>query len=64
MKPRPLAVLAADEIAIYASDRFLYEPDLWRVQVRALRAAEEVAWKAQEDGNAAAGAIVIALSHF
>jgi hypothetical protein len=57
IKPRPFAVLAADEIAVYASDRFLSEPDLWRVQVRALRALEEVARKAQEDGHAAAGAI-------
>lgn len=53
--------MAADEIAIYGSDRFLTEPDLWRVQVRALRALEEATRETQEDANAAAGAIMISL---
>lgn len=60
-KPRSFVFVAADEIAIYGSDRFLTEPDLWRVQVRALRALEEATRKTQEDGNAAAGAIMISL---
>jgi 4-amino-4-deoxy-L-arabinose transferase-like glycosyltransferase len=61
LKPRSFGVVAADEIAIYASNRFLTEPDLWRVQMRALRALEEVTRETQEDGNAAAGAIMISL---
>jgi hypothetical protein len=61
LKPRPFVLVAADEIAIYGSNRFLVEPDLWRVQVRALRALEEAARETQEDGNAAAGAIMISL---
>jgi hypothetical protein len=61
LKPRAFGIVAADEIAIYASDRFLTEPDLWRVQVRTLRALEEVTRETQEDGNAATGAIMISL---
>lgn len=61
IKPQPFVSVAADEITIYASERFLTEPDLWRVHVRSLRALEEAAREAQEDGNAAAGAIMISL---
>jgi 4-amino-4-deoxy-L-arabinose transferase-like glycosyltransferase len=61
IKPRPFATLAADEIKIYSSERFLAEPDLWRVHVRSLRALEKSTREAQKDGNAAAGAIMIAL---
>ncbi|HEX5983685.1 MAG TPA: hypothetical protein VFY69_05695, partial [Solirubrobacterales bacterium] len=60
-KPRSFVLVAADEIAIYGSDRFLTEPDLWRVQVRALRALEEATRETQEDGNAAAGSIMVSL---
>jgi hypothetical protein len=61
IKPRGFVVLAADEIALYASERFLNEPDLWRVHVRALRALEKAARQAQGDGNAAAGALMVSL---
>jgi hypothetical protein len=61
IKPRPFASVAADEITIYASERFLTEPDLWRVHVRSLRALEEATREVQKDGNAAAGAIMISL---
>jgi hypothetical protein len=62
IKPRRFAALAADEIALYTSERLLTEPDLWRVQVRALRALEEATREAQEDGNAATGAIMASLN--
>jgi FtsH-binding integral membrane protein len=61
IKPQPFASVAADEITIYASERFLTEPDLWRVHVRSLLALEEATRRAQEEGNAAAGAIMISL---
>lgn len=61
VKPRPFAALAADEIKIYSSKRFLAEPDLWRVHVRSLRALEKSTREAQKDGNVAAGAIMISL---
>ena len=61
IKPQPFVSVAADEITVYASERFLTEPDLWRVQVRSLRALEEATRQAQEDANAAAGAIMISL---
>jgi hypothetical protein len=38
IKPQPFAAISADEITNYLSDRFLSEPDLWRVHVRSLRA--------------------------
>jgi hypothetical protein len=61
IKPRPFAAVAADEIKIYSSGRFLAEPDLWRVHLRSLRALETAIRKAQELGNAAAGAIMVSL---
>jgi hypothetical protein len=64
MKPRPFAVLAADESAIYASDRFLAEPDLWRVHGRALRAMETSVRRAQENDDAVAVAITNSLYSF
>lgn len=64
IRPQPFASLAADEIAIYTSDRFLTEPELWRVHLRALRALEALARHAQNDGNAAAEAIARSLYAF
>lgn len=61
MRPRPFTTLGADEITAYASQRFLNEPDLWRVHLRSLHALERMAREAQEDGEAAAGAIMTAL---
>jgi hypothetical protein len=61
IKPRPFVSVAADEITIYASERFLAEPDLWRVHIRSLRALEEATREAEEDGDAAAGAVTISL---
>lgn len=58
------AILAADEITNYASDRFLSESDLWRVHLRSLQTLEQATRKAQEDGNAAAVAIMISLCAF
>jgi hypothetical protein len=57
--PRPFVAIAAEEIANYASERFLAEPDLWRVQVRSLRALEEATREAQEDGNDAMEGIMV-----
>ena len=64
MRPWPLAALAADEIRIYASERFLEEPELWRVHVRSLRALEGLARETQRERNAAAAAIGISLYAF
>ena len=64
LKPKPFAALAADEIALYTTDRFLAEPDLWRVHIRALRALEEATRETQESENAVAGAITISLYAF
>lgn len=64
LKPQPVAALAADEIRIYGSERFLAEPDLWRVHVRSLRALEGLARQAQREGDAAAAAIGISLHGF
>jgi hypothetical protein len=35
--PRSVADLSAEEVANYTSDRFILEPDLWRVHVRTIR---------------------------
>lgn len=62
--PKEFVALAADEITNYASDRFLKEPDLWRVHLRSLHALAQATRKAQEDGNSAAVAIRISLRAF
>ena len=64
IKPQPFASISADEITNYLSDRFLSEPDLWRVHVRSLRALETATRNAQDGGNAAAKAINISLFAF
>jgi hypothetical protein len=64
IKPQSYAAISADEISNYLSDRFLSEPDLWRVHVRSLRALEVATKDAQEGGNAAAKAINISLYAF
>jgi hypothetical protein len=61
IKPQPFVVVAADEIALYASERFLEEADLWRVHVRSLQSLEKAARAAQDGGNAAARAIMVSL---
>lgn len=64
IKPQPFASISADEITNYLSDRFLSEPDLWRVHVRSLRALETATRNAQDGGNAAAQAINVSLFAF
>lgn len=38
LPPLLVSDLSAKEVANYASDRFLEEPDLWRVHLRTIRA--------------------------
>lgn len=64
VKPGPFAVINANEIANYTSERFLAEPDLWRIHIRSLRALETATRQAEEEGNAAAEAIARALYAF
>lgn len=64
IKPKPFASISADEITNYLTDRFLSEPDLWRVHVRSLRALETAARNAQHGGNTAAKAINVSLFAF
>ncbi|HEX6781309.1 MAG TPA: hypothetical protein VF125_04680 [Solirubrobacterales bacterium] len=64
IKPQPFASISADEITNYLTDRFLNEPDLWRVHVRSLRGLETATRDAQDGGNAAARAINISLYAF
>jgi hypothetical protein len=64
IKPQPFATISADEVTNYLSDRFLDEPDLWRVQVRSLRALEKAVSDAQNGGNAATKAINLSLYAF
>lgn len=63
-KPMPPPALAADEITIYASERFRVEPDLWRVHLRSLQSTEKATRQAQEEGDSAAMAIMISFRAF
>lgn len=52
--PRLVSDLSAAEVANYTSDRFLAEPDLWRVQVRALRGLlKAIEWTTRQGDEAA-----------
>jgi hypothetical protein len=62
--PRQFVATAADEIRNYTSQRFLEEPDVWRVHLRSLQALEQATRKAEEDGNAALVAISVSLRAF
>ena len=64
IRPKTYASISADEIVNYATDRFLHEPDLWRVHVRSLKALGEATESAQEAGNSAAAALVWSLRAF
>jgi hypothetical protein len=64
LRPKTFAAISADEISNYTSERFLTEPDLWRVHVRTLRALQEATASAQDAGNAAARAIGWSLRAF
>lgn len=61
MKPQPFVALGAAEIAVYTSQRFINEPELWRVHLRSLHALEKATRKTQEDGDDATIAISTAL---
>ena len=62
--PRPFVTISAAEITNYLTDRFLNEPDLWRVHIRSLRALEIATKDAQAGGNAAVKAIGVSLYAF
>lgn len=64
LKPRPFATFGPEEIGNYASDRFLSEPDLWRVHVRSLRSLEAITRHAEEERRAVARAIAVSLYAF
>jgi len=64
LRPKVFATISADEIANYTTERFLAEPDLWRVHVRSLRALGDATASAQDAGNSAARAIVWSLWAF
>ncbi|HEX3737104.1 MAG TPA: hypothetical protein VHV53_06135 [Solirubrobacterales bacterium] len=52
--PRLVSDLSAEEVANYTSNRFLSEPDLWRVQVRALRGLlDSIEWTTRQGDEAA-----------
>jgi hypothetical protein len=64
IRPKTSAAISADEIANYTSNRFLTEPDLWRVHVRTLRALKQATTDIQAAGNSAAEAINLSLYFF
>lgn len=56
--------LSAEEIANFASDRFINEPDLWRVQVRVIRGLMVLIDSTTRWGDAAARMVSTAQSLF
>jgi hypothetical protein len=64
LRPMVFAAISAEEMTNYASEAFLTEPDLWRVQVRSLHALGSVITTVQDAGDSAASAIERALGAF
>lgn len=62
--PRLLPDLSVDEVGNYATVRFLGEPDLWRVQLRTIRAMGESIESMTRVGDRAARAIETAQRYF
>jgi hypothetical protein len=61
---RTLVTISADEIANFMTDPFLEAPDLWRIQVRSLRALKVGTENAQKMGNDAVKSITVSLYAF
>ncbi len=55
--PQAVADVSAEEVANYASDRFVLEPDLWRVQLRTIRGLLDMIEVVTRQGDAAAQAV-------
>ena len=64
LKLKTYASISSDELRLYGTDRFLNEPDLWRVHVRSLHGLEDATASAQDAGNSAAKAIEWSLRAF
>lgn len=64
LRPRVFADISADEIFRFTSERFLVEPDLWRVQVRSLHSLGRMTRSVQGAADSAATAIARALFVF
>jgi hypothetical protein len=58
------STVGADEIANFLTRPFLDAPELWRVQVRSLRALEAAAENAQKGGDDALKSIAVSLYTF
>jgi hypothetical protein len=62
--PRVVPGLSSDEVANYATDRFLSEADLWRVQLRTIRGLAGSIESLTRAGDRAARAIETAHRYF
>jgi len=52
--PRSVSGISAKEVANYVTERFTHEPDLWRVQVRAIRGLlVSIDWTTRQGDRAA-----------
>jgi hypothetical protein len=57
LAPRFVSDLSAEEVANYTTDRFIREPDLWRVQVRTIRSLSGEIEQITLQSDRAAGAV-------
>ncbi len=55
--PRFVSEVSVAEISNYCSDRFIHEPDLWRVQVRTIRGMLTLIQLTSGRGEEVAGAV-------
>ena len=55
--PRFVSDLSAEEVANYNLEQFTHEPDLWRVQIRAIRGLLPAIESATREGDRAAEAV-------
>jgi hypothetical protein len=63
-RPHLISGISAREIANYTTDRFINEPDLWRVQVRTIKGLLQSIASTTEAGDRAANALRFAVLLF
>ena len=64
LRPKAFLEVSAEEIFRFGSERFVHEPDLWRVQLRSIHSLGRATYSVQEAADVAAAAVAWSLLVF
>ena len=64
LRPKVFAAISSEEVAVYTGERFLTEPNLWRVHIRVLHTLSKATIITQRAGDSAERAIEWSLRAF